>query len=267
MRRINIAEELQKIERFAMLVHGGGGAGKTHLMGSALQYESQFGDCAFVNVKGQDGFSSLAGYTFPSNVDLIELDNYDEIQRYVTDNTFRLLAVDSLRDVHRFSVNKTTLGKRLPKSGQNNNEYTQIIFDFESLLGDMKSSAHRFLTVCTSDRSTDQLTGKINITPDLTGRLAAGISSSFDFVGFLSASQNMGILRRSLSFQPMTVSISKDQDLSVVTRTRGLVRPVTEDIQIPRGLNAWDKILAVFEAHLKADSAEEIPEETGSKWI
>jgi len=259
---------LRSLDTFALLLHSGPGAGKTHFMGDACFYEQQNGPVGYVNIKGQEGWLSLAEYEFGEQMHAETVETLDDFMECMADFQSMGMAcntVDSLRDLLRLCVINTTGTDRPPKvGGNNNNEYSQIYFDFERAIRVMKDSARRVITCSTSDRSTDQLTGKVNIVPDLPGRQGNGIAALFDFVGYMHASTNLGMSKRNLSFQTMTVSVSKTDEISILTRQR-LARAITKDIVIPNGKGGWEAMLTVFQEHLVLKDDEK-PETPKKKW-
>jgi hypothetical protein len=260
MARFGLNLKLGSIEDFSMLLHGGPGAGKTHLIGDALAFEAAvhgIEKVGYINIAGQDGWLSLAEYDLEGCLSET-VDTYDsflEVVREYAGLGLACVGVDSLRDVVRLaSVSVTGLDK-MPEVGKFNNDWSEIHFKSEIAVREMNKSASRVITVCTSDRSVDQLTGKVNITPDLPGRQARGIASSFDFVGYMYASNFAGRTKRLVAFKPMTVSLSKSDEIEVVTRSR-LARGITSDIEIAHGKGGWAEIINVFTEHLSVDESE-----------
>ena len=256
--RSNLNLSLRTLDKFSLLLHGGPGTGKTHLMGDALAYEP--GLVAYINVAGQDGWLSLAEYDLGDiHSETVEtLEDFLACMQDLTAMGLQMCALDSVRDLFRLCVINTTGLDRPPKAGAQNNEYTQIYFDFEKSLRVFKDCARRVITCSTSDRSTDQLSSQVNVVPDLPGRWGNGIAGLFDFVGYIHASTVMGKIRRNLSFQPMTLSVSNTNSINILTRQR-LAHAIAKDIEIPAGPGGWEQVLKTFESHLTGEVQEELP--------
>jgi hypothetical protein len=238
------------LSTFAMLLHGAPGAGKTRLMGDLLSGTE--GKRAFINIAGQDGLLSLISLEL-DGVIAATVDSYDDLADFVcNEGPFDALAVDSIRDVHRLAVAKITGGERILKMGRDENEYAEMSFAFERIINALKMQSKRFVTCSMSDRSTDQLTNSTKVTPDLPGRLAAGIAQYFDFVGYMSAQTNsFGKLSRTLSFQTKALQISKTAEIEILTKAR-VVSPVTADIVLKEGQSNWPTVSETLLAHMKA---------------
>lgn len=255
---------LRSIDEFTLLVHGGPGSGKTHLMGDALYHEQELGRVGYVNIAGQDGWLSLAEYGLEDSpsakAETVEsMNDFLECMAEYEAGKYQCLCVDSVRDLLRICVTHTTGLERPPAAGQRDNEYGQIYHDFERCLRAMRRAAKRVITCSNSDRSTDQLTNKVNIVPDLMGRQGNGVAALFNFVGFLSATTTgLGKVKRELSFQPMSVSAGKDAEISILTR-QSLARAITKPLAIPEGKGAWPALLELFTAHLSLEPGEAAP--------
>ena len=261
MPRLPINLHLKSLDKFSFLVHSGPGAGKSHLLFDALYHERANGPVVFINIAGQDGYLSGAEYDFGPELIAETVDTLKDLNDLLTEvGNASCIALDSVRDLLRLCVVNTTGSDRPPRAGKTENEYSQIYFDFEKTLRELKSSCKRFVTCSTSDRSVDQLTNNVNIVPDLMGRWSNGIASMVDFVGYMDATTNMGRVKRFLHFEPMTVTIGRDNEIAVLTRQR-LARTLTKPLEVKTGKGAWQEILQIFEEHLCPGE-----EEVKTKW-
>lgn len=224
---------------FAMLVHSAYGAGKTHLAGDFLATLRAEGPVAYINIRGEDGYLSLASFQLGDIGETVE--TLAELRAAIDDYAGRQLvglAVDSLKWLNRL-VQAATLGTdtRAPEK----TEWGPVHFEMDRLCASLRRAAKYVLVTCPSDKSLDQLRDRTYITPDLPGREAAGAAGWFDFVGYLSADAlGPGKIQRKVTFAPNS---------NIVTRAR-TPRPIA-DVTLPEGPGGWARITAAINAALK----------------
>ena len=242
--RSPIAHDLSSMDRYTFLTHSVYGAGKTHLLGDALRYyAAQGGSVRFVNIKGQDGYRSVAGL-----VDLAAIgetiDDYADWEALTADypkRGLKCVGLDGIQDLAYLVIQKQ-VGNRMPRTGDaKNNEWGDVHFTARNVYRTLRTLADVVLVTCPSDRYKDPVTGEERINPDMPGAQSRTVVGEFDFVGYLKAT-TMGANRidRVLQLQPMT---------NVATRQR-LPRPITEDIKIPEGGGGWETFLAAVQRTL-----------------
>src|SRR5207245_5898790 len=101
-------------------------------------------------------------------------------------------------------------------------------------IGLLKWVAPVIIMASSSDRSMDQVSGEMSLTPDLPGRQAAGIAGMFDFVFIIKA----------ISTSPTTVKrvIETVPVANTIIRQR-LPRPLPPQIDIPENGGGWKKLV------------------------
>lgn len=241
------------------LWHGNYGAGKTTLLGDMLKHESSQGPVVFVNMRGEDGYLSIVDLKATTGDRLIIADTVNDVDDLVDNPTnpvkgllvdakklgARAIGIDGWHRLYPLVYRKRLGSDRLPEVKQNSsgNEWS----DVHKYANDIIDSLRRYapIVVCTSatDRSTDQLTGKISNTPDFPGRQAAGIAGRFDFVFYLDY-QVLGEnkIRRTLQTAPTD---------RMICRAR-LPRPLPATIEIPANGGGWKILQAEIQKCLKA---------------
>jgi hypothetical protein len=213
---------------YRMLIHGGYNVGKTHLVGDFLATMAQRGSTHFINVKGEDGYLTLGSFDLgKTHAETIE--SADDLKAAVDELAKKpvlALGIDSLRPLNRLVQAKTlgTTDRMAQKT-----EWGDVHFLMEQLVMSLQRAAKYVVATCPSDRSSELLSGNTFITPDLPGREAAGSAGWFDFVGYLRLEMIGSNAKRTLSFKPSGVCI---------TRARGLPRPVG-DVVLPDGPGGW----------------------------
>ena len=230
--------DLRDLSRFTTLIHGGYSSGKSHLLGDALRHESQSGEVMFINVKGEDGYLSLAGMGLGERGETVEeYKDFVEVCEEYKGKKIRAMGVDSLKPLAEMVMRKE-VGDRLPTVGGNKNEWGEIHWAMNQLMTRLRSVAPIVICVCPSDKSVEQLSGKTFITPDLPGRQAAGSAGWFDFVGYLSADLlGPGKVRRQFHLAP---------NGNIITRQR-LPKPILSPIDVPDVGGGWAKFREAVE--------------------
>lgn len=256
------------LEAIKVLIHGGPGVGKTRLQGDAMAATlARGGTAAFIDIGAQNGYRVLTTMGLDAaHVETIDtFDSFIEAMDEFASNPFDVLCLDSIRDLQTLSLVKVTGGDRPPKTGTKDNEYTPIYFNFEMALTRALQAGKVVLATCTTDRSTNQLSGEVSLTPDLMGRNAAGIAGFFDYVGYATASTSLGKVVRAISFETRSVTLG-DSQYNVVTRQRS-VREIKTPFKLQPDQNNWTSLVAFLNAHMSVNPGETATEETPkSKW-
>ena len=239
MSRQKLNMDLQTLDGFTMLIHGDRASGKTALAGDMLVTELKAGgEVRFINVKGEDGTLTLRGMGLGDRGETVE--TYEDFNSCLLDYTklgLAGLAVDSLAALNQWVAYKVCGAERMPIIDRNNpkNEWGDLHREMTNLAMRMRRTAKYVIATCPSDKSTNQLTGKIYITPDLPGREAAGSAGWFDFVGYLTANPvGPGRVSRVVTFTPNS---------QVIVRQRlPMGKALTSDFTLPEGPGAWSLI-------------------------
>lgn len=237
--------DIATLDRFTMLIHGGYGVGKTHLLGDMLKTESAVGPVKFLNIVGEDGMLSIANTGLGDvgeSVDTLK-DFKDALSDYAK-NGLAALAIDGGKSFGRI-VTKSVCGERLPSVGRGSDDWQKIHLEFEATIAMLRTVAPIVVMASSSDRSMDQISGELSLTPDFPGRQAAGSGGQFDFV-FVLRSQAIGPnkVKRSLLTSPVA---------NTVIRAR-LPRPLPTEIELPEGLGGWSKLKAEMQKALTKGS-------------
>lgn len=231
--------DLQTLDSFTMLIHGDRASGKTALAGDMLATELKAGgEVRFINVKGEDGTLTLRGMGLGDRGETVE--NYADFDACLNDYA-KLgligLAVDSLAALNQWVAYKVCGAERMPVIDRNKpaNEWGDLHREMNNLAMRLRRTAKYVICTCPSDKSTNQLTGKIYITPDLPGREAAGSAGWFDFVGYMRAEPSgPSKIRRTVDFRPNN---------EVIVRQRlPLGKAISDLITIPEGAGGWNVI-------------------------
>ncbi len=226
--------DLAVLDRFTVLFHGAFGGGKTHLLGDALRYESAKGPVRFLNIRGEDGALSIANFglgTVGETVDKLE-DFQTALAEYRGEN-IRALAIDGGKHYGKMVI-KSVCGDRAPSVGRNSDDWSQIHKKFEDTLISLKSVAPVVIMASSSDRSIDQVSGELSLTPDMPGRQAAGVAGMFDFVFVI---KTVATGPNSVSREIITAPIA-----NTIIRQR-LPRPLPATIKIPENGGGWKALV------------------------
>ena len=226
--------DLTELNGFSMLLHGGYAVGKTHFVGDMLREESQYGPVRFLNVKGEDGYRSLASLGLGENGESVDsLDDFSDALKEWRGLKLQAVAIDSFKPLVRLVMYDIFKEDRLPRVGGKENEWGPVHFKVEGIANSLRSVAKYVLCTCPSDKSVNQLDGRTYITPDLPGREAAGSAGWFDMVAYLKAdSVSATKVIRELIIRP---------DNSVITRQR-LPRAIVKDIIVPENGGGWHNL-------------------------
>lgn len=243
-------DKARELASFTTLIHGAFGAGKTHLLGDFLVEESLQGPVAFINMRGEDGYLSIADLRSRLGDNLVVAGTANEFNDLVDNPTnptkgilvdikaakCRAIGIDGLQNIYPFAYRKKFGADRLPeiKQGASGNEWGEV----HKLVSDLIESLRRYapMIMCTSrtDRSMDQLTSTVSNTPDFPGRMAVGIAGKFDFVFYLDYKvMGENKIQRTLQTAPVE---------KMVVRSR-LPKPLPASIKLNEGSGSWKKIV------------------------
>ena len=226
--------DLPSLDRIALLIHGGYGQGKTHLLGDMLRTERKNGPVRYLNIAGEDGSAAIGGMGLGEIA--VTVDTYDDLRAEMAEMVkmgLRGVGVDSMHHIARLCMQYVTGGERLPRIAKDSNEWGELNQMLRATMLSLKLLAPIVMVACPSDKSVDQLTGKILWTPDVPGRNAVGCSGWFDFV-FVMKSDVIGQnkFRRVLLTGPIS---------DVVIRTR-TPKPMPTEIVIPENEGGWARL-------------------------
>ena len=235
--------DTQELDGYSIMVHGGRGAGKTHLMGDFLKTESAKGPVRFINIVGEDGGLTLKGMGLGDvgeNIDSLK-DFNDALAEYTAAKVWAI-GVDSSHALSRWIMRKVTGSDRLPEiKSSGGNEWGDFHMQSYNTYMALRRSAKMIMCTCPSDKSVEQLSGKTYVTPDLPGRQAAGSAGFFDFVGYLEATNSPTGVTRTFNMVPNN---------TIIVRQR-LPKQIKEVIKLPDGLGGWAVIKGQIEASWK----------------
>lgn len=234
--------DLADLDRFTMLVHGNYGVGKTHLLGDFLRYYKALDKTVrFLNLAGEDGQLSIANFGLGGVGETVE--TYKDFIEACNDYRGKVdaLAIDGIRHLGQ-QVIKKQCGDRLPSVGRGSDDWANIHRDFENAITGLRSVAPVVLCASASDRSLDQVSGEISLTPDLPGRQATGVGGMFDFVFVLKATVvGPNRIKRTLLTAPVQ---------NTVIRAR-LPRQLPAEIVLPENHGSWALIQKTLQEALQ----------------
>ena len=222
--------DIASLERFAMLLHGNYGVGKTFLLGDMLRYEAQSGKTRFLNVAGEDGALSIANLGLGEIAETVDTlpDFKAALAEYKKDGV-HALAVDGGKFYGKLII-RAVCGDRLPSVGKGSDDWAKIHREFEDTLVALKQAAPVVVMASSSDRSMDQITGETSLTPDFPGRQAAGSGGQFDFVFLVKA--------QALTPTKVRRWVETAPTANTVIRQR-LPKPLPPVIELPENGGGW----------------------------
>src|SRR3990167_2629559 len=116
--------DLQELDGYSILVHGGRGAGKTHLMGDFLKTEAVNGPVRYINVVGEDGGLTLRGMGLGDvGEDIDSLKDFTDALADYEKAKVHAIGVDSSHALSRWIMRKVTGSDRLPEIKTGSNEW------------------------------------------------------------------------------------------------------------------------------------------------
>lgn len=233
--------DVATLDRFTMLIHGNYGVGKTNFLGDMLKTERANGPVRFINIRGEDGMLSLAKVGLGEageHVDTLK-DFKDALADYAKEG-LAALAIDGGKSFGRLCI-KSVCGDRLPSVGKGSDDWQKIHLEFEGVIASFRAIAPIVVMASSSDRSMDQVSGELSLTPDFPGRQAAGCGGQFDFVFVMkSIPTGPNRVKRSLLTSPVT---------NTIIRSR-LPRALPTEIELPEGPGSWAKLRAEMQKTL-----------------
>jgi hypothetical protein len=245
--------DIKSYDSLSMLVYGMYGCGKTHFMGTALQWALTSAKCPpggalYLNVANQDGYMSIANMELGTIGEVIEevADLEEFLKQFETEPPLFILCVDSLLDIARLVMRKVTKADRIPKGGRGNeNEWTRIHHEMGKVVRQLKRCSRYLLVSAPAQRHLNPVTNMTWIMPDLPGKQAFDMVGEFDFVGYLRAATDFkGKVKRHLIVKQMPEG-DEDQP-GILTRQR-MAKEITTDIVIPPAVGGWQEFMAVVE--------------------
>lgn len=219
--------DIATLDRLAILIHGNYGVGKTFLLGDMLRTE---GNGRFLNVAGEDGALSIANLGLGENGETVDTlaDFKAALADYKKDKV-GALAVDGGKHFGKLVI-KSVCGERLPSVGKGSDDWAKIHREFEDTIVSLKQAAPIVIMASSSDRSMDQISGEVSLTPDFPGRQAAGSGGQFDFAFVVKA--------QALSPTKVRRWIETAPQANTVIRSR-LPRPLPPTIELPENGGGW----------------------------
>lgn len=223
--------DIPDMRRMTFLIHGNYGVGKTRLLGDMLLTEQQGGGkVAFLNVGGEDGHLSVANLGLGEVGETV--DTLADFKAALIDYKkagIAALAIDGGSQFGKLVI-RSVCGERLPSVGKGSDDWQKIHSEFETTIASLRDVAPIVMMASRSDRSTDQISGEVSLTPDMPGRQAAGVGAQFDFVFVMKAiATGPNKIRRFLQTAPMA---------NTVIRAR-LPQALPHEIEIPEGGGGW----------------------------
>lgn len=229
---------------YTMLVHGIWASGKTHFLGDMLATEAKAGPVKFLNIAGEDGAASAKGSNLPTGVGetLETYQDFTDFCREFAGKKLQAVGLDSMSVLARVVARAVVGADRMPKISKDSNEWGDFHREMQNATTLLRNTAKYVLCVCPSDRSTENVSQQVYITPDLPGRQAAGSGGWFDFVGYLSVRVlGPASVKRILTFKPSG---------AVIVRQR-IRRMIMDEIELPEGAGGWSKVKQIIADHDK----------------
>jgi len=242
MRQINLGRPLIK----SLLVHGNYNGGKTHLLGSLLSHEKQYGKCVYVNVQGEE-MGSLLAFDL-TDVELYQIESVLEVPGLVRDiGTVHAIVLDSVQRLGEIAGEKVTGGSRsVGDKDDHGKEWNRLKFEVFKVLELFKRASTLFAAVCPSGYHENQITKTTKIIPRLPG-VGEDLVGRFNFVGYMEAT-TLSTTRtdRTIDFQTRT---------DATTRCNAPTQP-SKKLAIPDGVDAWVPIKRGLEYALRGGKIE-----------
>lgn len=242
--RVKLNLDLTTLDKISMLIQGPYGSGKTHLQGDFLRWAKERGKAAFVNIKGEDGYGSLAAMGLGDIAETAEtLADYDSIVAEYSKQGYYGVAADSLPALEDLVIRSVMPDGQLrypdPKL---DGERAKMLWGQIKMLLRARVTASRsvgriVLWVASYDKSEVEGEGKLTA-PNLIGKSARASAGWFDFLGTLTAdTKSPTSVTRSVSFAPSTTVLSRQR----------VAKTITQLITIPEGGGGWAAIWAALE--------------------
>mgnify|MGYP001619626317 CR=1 FL=1 len=238
---------LTSLDTLAVLIYGPYGCGKTHLQGDFLRWAAKKGGAvAFLNIRGEDGMSSLGamglgkvGYTADT------MEEYESLLGDLRNLHLAALAVDSLPAVYELALIQKYQTLRYPDPKREGDaaraHWGQLSMSVKNAILLSRQAAPLVFWVSAWDQSDDDVGGGKGITPNLPGKLAQEVAGRFDFVGYLKAEALVASVQRTVSFAPNSRYLVRQR----------IARSINHAIAIPENTGGWEAIFTAMTHALK----------------
>lgn len=238
MKNINSTDDSPEIG--SLLIHALNNVGKTHILGSMLAHEKQFGKCVYVNMTGEP-YATLTAYDL-EGVEQIEIEKVEEISE-LTKSTGHVhaIALDSVQRLGELAGIKVTGGTSLVGAKDDHGrEWARLKFEIFKGLMLLKKQCDLFVAVCPSRHHENAITKTVRIVPDVSG-VSEVLVGRFNFVGYLESTVlNPTTTKRVIGFHAR---------LDVQTRWNAKYG-ISKAIDVPTGLDCWKPIKDAIERGL-----------------
>lgn len=232
MRRLNLlATEVDSV-----LFHGLNNVGKTHLLGSIMAYEKQYGPTVYVNMRGEPINSLLSSDL--EEVDLVEIAKVDEIPelcRTLIDRHKKVhcITLDSVQRLGELAADKVTGGAYAVGAKEDHGkDWNKLKFEIFKGLNLLIGISKVFVAVCPTRLHENQITHAVRAIPDVPG-CGETIQSRFNFVGYIEATVvGPSKVMRKVDFEPR---------IDVLTRFNGK-RSIGKSLSIDNGPFCWEPV-------------------------
>lgn len=214
----------------SVLLHALNNVGKSHLLGSALVYERQFGPCLHVSMLGEPA-TTLLGFDL-DGVRLVEVETADDVITLANSLKDRLhcITFDSIQRFNELCDQKVTGGAyKVGSKEDHGRDWAKLKYETFKGIEALKKKCELFIAVCPSNLHENAITKQNRVIPDVSGA-GEKIVGRFNFAGYLEAV--------ALSPTKTQRKISFHQRLDAVTRWNG-VKPIHEPIVVPDGKDCW----------------------------
>lgn len=215
-----------------LLIHGLNNVGKTHLLGSILAHEKQYGEVVYINTQGEP-FATLTAYDL-TDVKMVEVGSVDEIPTLVKDiGHVHCIVLDSLQGIGEQGNTKVTGGKYIVGAKEDHGrDWAKLKYEGFTVLRLLKGSCDFLVASCPSAQHENQITHVVRVVPDMPG-LSEKLVGKFNFVGYMTATPlNATVTKRMIEFQTRT---------DVVTRWNA-PKGILKGIEVQSGLDCWEPI-------------------------
>lgn len=225
----------------SVCIHGPYASGKTHLQGDFLRWGATRGRVAFVNIKGEDGYASIAPMGLGAIAETVEsLADFDALVAEYAKNPYYAVAFDSLPALEELVVIDKVGSLRYPDPKLDGERakmlWGQIKLALKARVVASRQTGKVILWVASHDKT--EIAGSQKTAPNLIGKSSGDSIGWFDFVGELQADTKSATnVVRTVSFAPST---------GVATRQR-VSKTITERIVIPDGGGGWQAIWTAIE--------------------
>lgn len=226
----------------SVLIHGLNNIGKSHLLGSILSYERQFGPCLHVSMLGEPSTTLLAFDL--EGVKLVEAETCDDVVTLANSLKERLhcITFDSIQRFNELADQKVTGGSyKVGAKEDHGRDWAKLKYETFKGITALQKKCELFIAVCPSNLHENSITKQNRVVPDVSGA-GEKIVGRFNFCGYLEAVP--------LSPTKTKRQISFHQRTDTVTRWNA-PKPITAAIDVPDGVHCWAPIRARIDEALK----------------